>query len=71
MSGGRVGFYSDGLKTLSSDIQELQPTLFVTVPCLLNRIYHKVTIKIILNNSNNDTEKLLFNRHCHLSMIVG
>lgn len=40
--GGRVGFFRGNVKTLVSDIQELKPTVFVSVPRLLNRIYDKV-----------------------------
>ena len=41
-SGGRIGFYRGDVKLLIEDIQVLKPTLFVSVPRLLNRIYDKV-----------------------------
>lgn len=41
-SGGRIGFYRGDVKLLIEDIQELRPTLFVSVPRLLNRVYDKV-----------------------------
>ena len=41
-SGGRIGFYRGDIKLLIDDIQALRPTLFVSVPRLLNRIYDKV-----------------------------
>ena len=41
-SGGRIGFYRGDVKLLIEDIQALRPTLFVSVPRLLNRVYDKV-----------------------------
>ena len=43
MCGSRIGFFSGDVKTLVSDIQVLKPTLFISVPRLLNRIYDKVS----------------------------
>ena len=42
MSGAQVGFFRGDIKTLVNDIQELKPTIFVSVPRLLNRLYDKV-----------------------------
>ncbi len=42
MSGSRIGFFRGDIKTLADDIQELKPTIFISVPRLLNRIYDKV-----------------------------
>lgn len=42
MNGGRIGFYSGDVKSLMDDIRELRPTVFVSVPRLLNRVYDKV-----------------------------
>ena len=42
MSGIRIGFFRGDIKTLLNDIQELKPTLFVSVPRVLNRLYDKV-----------------------------
>ena len=42
MSGSRVGFFRGDVKGLLDDIQALKPTIFVSVPRLLNRIYDKV-----------------------------
>jgi long-chain acyl-CoA synthetase len=39
---GQVGFYRGDVLTLLEDIEELQPTLFTSVPRLYNRIYDKV-----------------------------
>lgn len=40
--GGACGFYRGDVKELVNDIQALRPTLFVSVPRLLNRVYDKV-----------------------------
>lgn len=41
-SGGRIGFFQGDVKLLMDDIKELQPTVFPSVPRLLNRVYDKV-----------------------------
>ena len=41
-NGGRIGFYRGDVKLLIEDIQALRPTVFVSVPMLLNEIYDKV-----------------------------
>ena len=38
----QVGFYRGDVLLLLEDIEELQPTLFTSVPRLYNRIYDKV-----------------------------
>ena len=43
MVGARVGFYRGDVKLLIEDIQALKPTIFITVPRLLNRVYDKVS----------------------------
>jgi len=40
--GGRIGFYQGDIKLLTSDMQALGPTLFPTVPRLLNRIHDTI-----------------------------
>jgi len=40
--GGRIGFFQGDVRKLMDDIKELQPTLFPSVPRLLNRFYDKV-----------------------------
>jgi long-chain acyl-CoA synthetase len=40
--GGQIGFFRGDIKLLLEDIKEFKPTIFVTVPRLLNRIYSKV-----------------------------
>ncbi|KAJ8318094.1 hypothetical protein KUTeg_003185 [Tegillarca granosa] len=42
MVGGKIGFFQGDVRKLMDDIKELQPTLFATVPRLLNRFYDKV-----------------------------
>ena len=44
MSGSRIGFFQGDIKLLVADIQELKPTVFISVPRLLNRIYDKVKV---------------------------
>ena len=44
MCGARIGFFRGDIKTLVNDIQELKPTVFVSVPRLLNRLYDKVLL---------------------------
>ena len=45
-NGGRIGFYRGDIKLLIEDIQALRPTLFVSVPRLLNGIYDKVRSRV-------------------------
>ncbi|XP_035669719.1 long-chain-fatty-acid--CoA ligase 1-like isoform X2 [Branchiostoma floridae] len=40
--GARIGFFQGDVRKLTDDIKELRPTIFATVPRLLNRIYDKV-----------------------------
>jgi long-chain acyl-CoA synthetase len=44
MNGSKIGFFSGDIKCLVEDIQILKPTIFISVPRLLNRIYDKVII---------------------------
>ena len=44
LHGARIGFFQGDVKKLVGDIQELKPTVFVSVPRLLNRIYDKVCV---------------------------
>lgn len=41
-TGGRIGFYQGDIKKLVDDMKEVKPTIFCTVPRLLNRIYAKI-----------------------------
>lgn len=40
--GGKIGFFQGDIKKLVDDMKELKPTIFCTVPRLLNRIYSKI-----------------------------
>ena len=37
-----MGFYQGDMRALKDDLVELKPTIFTTVPRLLNRVYDKV-----------------------------
>ncbi|XP_059168586.1 long-chain-fatty-acid--CoA ligase 1-like [Physella acuta] len=54
--GARIGFFQGDVRKLMDDIKELKPTLFPTVPRLLNRFYDKVMTGV--NSSN--LKKFLF-----------
>lgn len=40
--GGKIGFFQGDVKTLLDDVKSLSPTIFVTVPRLMNRIFSVV-----------------------------
>lgn len=42
--GGAVGYYSGDVRLLMDDIKELKPTIFPTVPRLLNRLYGMIQV---------------------------
>ena len=44
MCGAKVGFFQGDVKLLIEDMQALKPTLFASVPRLLNRVYDKVCV---------------------------
>lgn len=46
----QVGFYRGDVLLLLEDIEELQPTLFTSVPRLYNRIYDKVSIDDVMTH---------------------
>lgn len=48
MSGSHIGFFRGDIKRLMEDIKDLKPTIFPSVPRLLNRFYDKVMI--VLNH---------------------
>ncbi|KAG7378186.1 Long chain acyl-CoA synthetase 7 peroxisomal [Phytophthora pseudosyringae] len=43
LNGASAGFFQGDLRFLMDDIGELHPTVFVTVPRLVNRVYDKIT----------------------------
>ncbi|CAH1795346.1 unnamed protein product [Owenia fusiformis] len=57
MNGASVGYFQGDIKTLMDDIKELRPTLFPSVPRLLNRLYDKVMAGV----SSSCIKKTLFN----------
>lgn len=46
--GARVGFFQGDIRLLPDDMKALKPTVFPTVPRLLNRIYDKVLTSLPL-----------------------
>ena len=44
--GCQVGFYHGDMRALKDDLIELRPTIFTTVPRLLNRVYDKVNVMV-------------------------
>ncbi len=56
INGCQVGFYRGDVKLLMDDIGALRPTIFPSVPRLLNRVYDKVMATV--NASR--VKKLLF-----------
>ncbi|XP_010587293.1 long-chain-fatty-acid--CoA ligase 5 [Loxodonta africana] len=54
--GAKVGFFQGDIRLLPDDMKTLKPTVFPTVPRLLNRIYDKVQ-----NEAKTPLKKLLLN----------
>ncbi|KAJ1913926.1 medium-chain fatty acid-CoA ligase faa2 [Mycoemilia scoparia] len=48
LRGGRIGFYCGDITRIVEDMQILKPTLFISVPRLLNRIYDKIYSATVL-----------------------
>ncbi|KAL8593299.1 hypothetical protein ACOMHN_009952 [Nucella lapillus] len=46
MHGAQIGYSSGDIRKLTDDLQELRPSLFPTVPRLLNRMYDKAYAKV-------------------------
>ncbi|OII75569.1 long-chain fatty acid ligase [Cryptosporidium ubiquitum] len=44
--GGKIGFYSGDVRRIVDDIQLFKPTIFITVPRVLNRIHDKVMMNV-------------------------
>ncbi|XP_031548875.1 long-chain-fatty-acid--CoA ligase 1-like [Actinia tenebrosa] len=57
MFGGRVGFFGGNIRKIMEDLQELKPTLFISVPRVLNRVYDKVIKEV----SGSTVKKFIFN----------
>ncbi|CEP11641.1 hypothetical protein [Parasitella parasitica] len=45
--GGRLGYFSGDMMILVEDIQEMKPTIFASVPRLLNRVYGKIVASTV------------------------
>jgi long-chain acyl-CoA synthetase len=58
--GGKVGFYRGDVLLLLEDLAALKPTVFASVPRLLNRIYDK--IKNTAMNSGSVIKSALFSK---------
>src|SRR5205085_8894906 len=56
--GTAIGFYQGDTLKLLDDINELKPTLFISVPRLLNRVYDKVIAGV---KSKGGVAQFLFN----------
>jgi len=41
-AGAAVGFFGGSIPEITKDLQILKPTVFVSVPRLLNKVYEKV-----------------------------
>jgi len=41
--GGSIGFYQGDIKKIVDDLKEVKPTIFCTVPRLINRIYARIS----------------------------
>jgi len=59
--GGAVGFYQGNTQKLLDDIDVLKPTVFPSVPRLLNRVYDKVLAAVELKGG---VSSVLFNLAC-------
>ncbi|KAG2232064.1 hypothetical protein BDF21DRAFT_492852 [Thamnidium elegans] len=45
--GGRLGYFAGDMNTIVEDIQAVKPTVFATVPRLLNRVYGKIVASTV------------------------
>lgn len=45
-SGGRVAMYSGDIRLLIQDMQDVQPTVMVTIPRLLDNIYNRICYSV-------------------------
>ncbi|KAF1319452.1 Long-chain-fatty-acid-coa ligase, partial [Globisporangium splendens] len=59
LSGGAIGFYQGDVTKLMDDIAELKPTVFPSVPRVLNRIFDKISQGV---NSAGGVKKFLFDQ---------
>uniref|UniRef100_K3XB92 Long-chain-fatty-acid--CoA ligase n=1 Tax=Globisporangium ultimum (strain ATCC 200006 / CBS 805.95 / DAOM BR144) TaxID=431595 RepID=K3XB92_GLOUD len=59
LSGGAIGFYQGDVTKLMDDIAELKPTVFPSVPRVLNRIFDKISQGV---SSAGGVKKFLFDQ---------
>lgn len=52
MIGGKIGFFQGDIKLFLDDLKELGPTIFCTVPRIVNRMYSKVSRLFIIYKKN-------------------
>ncbi|XP_074608164.1 long-chain-fatty-acid--CoA ligase 1-like [Acropora palmata] len=55
--GARVGFFGGNPRTILDDLKELKPTVFISVPRVLNRVYDRVLSQV----SSSPVKSFLFN----------
>lgn len=55
--GGKVGFFGGNVRNILDDLQTLKPTIFISVPRVLNRVYDRVTKQV----SSSSIKSFLFN----------
>lgn len=48
MHGGRIAYYRGDVKLIMEDLANVKPMGFPSVPRLLNRVYDKVNISILI-----------------------
>jgi long-chain acyl-CoA synthetase len=57
--GLKMGFFNGDVQKLTEDMQILKPTIFSTVPRLLNRVYDKLVEKL---KGGSGIQQMLVNR---------
>lgn len=55
--GGKVGFFGGNVRNILDDLQSVKPTLFISVPRVLNRVYDRVMKQV----SSSSIKSFLFN----------
>ncbi|VUZ50304.1 unnamed protein product [Hymenolepis diminuta] len=63
--GGKIGFYSGSVATVSDDMKVLKPTVFTTVPRLLCRIFDAITQKVSKSPFKKFLLKYVLKEKCH------
>ena len=55
--GGQIGFFSGNVHKITDDLKVLRPTIFPSVPRLLNKVYEKVVAGV---NEQRVTRRMVF-----------